>query len=216
MSRTPGEYLRLFAIEARIIFVLLLLAIPVIAQRSGNPPTSDPRDPINQEKTNKADMRNREFMMGNNGKPIRRGVWGPAASALPQIKDDYERLQIVNKELMTSVFTNNIINPKQIAKATGDIEKRASRMITNLSYPLPDESEKIVSGVQEEHDIRLLLAKLDSAIMSFVTNPIFQTERRVVNTEVAMKVNQELKAVVKLSQLIRRQAETLTKAPKTL
>jgi hypothetical protein len=206
----------LFAIEARITFVVLLLAVPVIAQRSGNPPTPDPRDPINQEKNNKADMRNREFMMGNSGKPIRRAVWGPAASALPQIKDDYERLQIVNKELMTSVFTDNIINPKQIAKATSDIEKRASRMITNLSYPLPDESEKIVSGVQEEHDIRLLLAKLDSAIMSFVTNPIFQTERRVVNTELAMKVNIELKAVVKLSQLIRRQAETLTKAQKTL
>jgi hypothetical protein len=215
MSRTPGEYLRLFAIEARIIFVLLLLAIPVIAQRSGNPPTSDPRDPINQEKTNKADMRNREFMMGNSGKPIRRGVWGPAPSALPQIKDDYERLQIVNKELMTAVFTNNIINPKQIAKATSDIAKRASRMINNLSYPQAEDSEKTPSGVQEGNDIRLALAKLDSAIMDFVNNPIFQTDRQVVNAELARKVNKELKTVVKLSESIRRQAEALGKAQKT-
>lgn len=219
MSRTPGKYLRLFAIEARAIFLLLLLAIPVMAQRPGSPPAgsiNDPSDPINQDKANKADMRNREFMMGNSRKPIRRSVWGPTAAVIPQIKEDFERIQIVNKEMMTAVFAKNIVNPKQIAKLTTDIEKRASRMISNLAYPLPDESEKTVSEVQEENDIRLLLSKLDSAIMSFVTNPIFQTERQVVNTELAKKVNHELRAVVKLSELIRRKAESLARAQKAL
>jgi hypothetical protein len=210
MSRTPGEWSRLFAIE-RIILIVLLFAIPAVAQRPTARPANDPSDPINQDRANKADMRTREFLMGNSRKPIRRAVWGPAASAMPQIKDDFERIQIVNKELMTAVFANNVVNPGQIAKATADIEKRASRMINNLAYPQPDESEKVVS-VQEGDNIRLSLSKLDSAIMSFVTNPIFQTDRQVINTKLAMEVNKELKTVVELSESIRRQAEALAKA----
>lgn len=216
MSRTTGEWSRLFGVQARMILIVLLFAVSTVAQRRAGTPANDPSDPINQEKANKTDMRNREFMMGNSGKPIRRAVWGPATAAMPQIKDDFERIQIVNKELMTAVFANNLVNPRQIAKATTDIEKRASRMISNLAYPQPHEPEKTLRGVQDGDDIRLALSKLDSAIMSFVTNPIFQTDRQVVNTELAMKVTKELKTVVKLSESIRRQAEALSKAQRAL
>jgi hypothetical protein len=217
MNRTSGKRLRLFAIKASIFLLVLLFAIPVIAQRPAGPPgtpANDPVDPINQDKTNKADMRNREFMMGNTRKPIRRAVWGPAAAALPQIKDDFEQIQIVNKELMTEVFANNVLNPKRIVKATSDIEKRASRLINNLAYPQPLDSDKILDSIHERDDIRQTLSKLDSTIMVFVSNPIFQTNRQVVNTELAKKVNGELEAIVKLSESIRRQAEAMTKAKK--
>lgn len=210
MSQAPLARFRLFAIDAGAILILLLCAVPLVAQRPAGPrgtPSNDPNDSINQEKANKADMRNREWLMGNSRKPIRRAGWGPEAAAIPQISEDFEKIQLVDKELMTAVFANNLLNHKQIVKATADIEKRAARLISNLAYPESPEAEKTRAGAQEKTDIRLALSKLDSAIVSFVTNPIFQTDHQVVNTELAMKVSKDLMTVVKLSESIRRQAE---------
>lgn len=217
MSRTPVKRFRLFAVAAGASLLVLLFAVPLAAQRPAGPPGTpgnDPNDPINQEKTNKADMRNREWLMGNTRKTIRRAGWGPAAAALPQINEDFERIQLVNKELMTAVFANNILNQKQIVKATADIEKRAGRLRDNLAYPEPPEANKTPIKTAEKQDIRLALSKLDSAIMSFVNNPIFQTDRQVVNAELAIKVNEDLTTVMKLSDSVRRQAETLEKLDK--
>ena len=217
MSRTSVGWFRVFAIDAGAILILLLFVVPLVAQRPSGPPgtpANDPNDPVNQERANKADMRDREWLLGNSRKPIRRAAWGPEAAAIPQIKDDFERIQLVNKELMTVVFANNVLDPRQIGKATADIGKRAARLISNLAYPEPAEGEKTTTGTQERNDIRLALSKLDGAIMSFVTNPIFQTDRQVVNAELAMRVSKDLMTVVKLSESIRRQAEALGKAQK--
>jgi len=213
MRLTILTKLRRAAVESGAILVLLLFAAPLMAQKPPPPgtPSNDPNDPINQEKTNKADMNNREWLMGNSRKPIRRGTWGPEAAAIPQITEDFEKIQLVDKELMTAVFANNVLNHKQIVKSTADIEKRAARLISNLAYPESTEAEKTPTGTQEKTDIRLALSKLDSAVMSFVTNPLFQTDRKVVNAELAMKVNKDLRTVVKLSESIRRQAEALGK-----
>lgn len=195
-------------VESGAILILLLFAAPLMAQTAPpGTPSNDPNDPINQEKTNKADMRNREWLMANSRKPIRRAAWGPEAAALPQITEDFEKIQLVDKELMTAVFANNVLNHKQIVKSTADIERRAARLISNLAYPESPEAEKTRTGAQEKTDIRLALSKLDSAIVSFVTNPIFQTDRKVVSAELAMKVSKDLRTVVKLSGSIRRQAE---------
>jgi hypothetical protein len=149
--------------------------------------------------------------MGNSRKPIRRGSWGPDMASIPQIKDDFERIQLVNNELMIAVFSKNVLDPKQIGKATGDIAKRANRLLNNLAYPKPAEESKKPSTAENNNDIRLMLSKLDAAVMSFVGNPIFQVDRQVVNTQLAMKVSQDLTTVVKLSESIRRQAEALGK-----
>jgi len=169
---------------------------------------------VNQDKANKADMRNREFLMGNSRKPIRRATWGPEAAMLPQITEDFQKIQLVDKELITAVFANNIVDPRQIVKATADIERRAARLITNLAFPRPDKLKETPNVTQEKVDLRLALSKLDSSIVSFVNNPIFQTDRKVVNAELATKVSTDLMTVVKLSASIRRQAEGLGKVQK--
>jgi len=217
MCRLSIDWFKLFAFQARTILVVLLLAVPLVAQRPDGPPgspASDPNDPVNQDRANKADMRTREWIMENSRKPIRRAGFGPAPAAVPQIKEDFERIQLVNKELMTAVFANNVLDHKQIMKATADIEKRAARLINNLAYPEPPDTPKPNVATQGKPDMRLNLSRLDSAIMSFVNNPIFQTDRQVVNTELAMKVSKDLKTVVKLSQSIRRETEALARTQK--
>jgi hypothetical protein len=201
----------MFALGALTILIVVLFAVSLAAQRPGGPPgtpSNDPNDPINQEKANKADMRNREWLMGNSRKTIRRAGWGPEAAALPQISEDFEKIQRVDKELMTTVFVNNLLDYKQIVKATADIKKRAARLLGNLAYPESSEAERTRALDEQRMDIRLALTQLDSAIVSFVGNPIFQTDNKVVNTVLATKVSKDLRTILKLSEWIRHQAET--------
>ena len=210
MSRTSANPSTFIA----AIFVLLLFAVPLAAQQPGPTPIN-PNDPAaTQSDINNADMRSREFMMGNSRKVIRGAGWGPEATALPQIQEDFEKLQLTNKELMVAVFANNQLHPKYIAKATSEIQKRASRLIQNLAYPKPDEPKDKPNDHHDSTDIRLALSRLDSAVMSFVTNPIFQSDRKVINAELAKKVSSDLQHVVKLSEAIRRQANDLSKTDK--
>ena len=215
MSRASLKFFRLCVTIGAAILITLLFAVPLLAQQAPGPPgtpTNDPNDPVNQDHINKTDMRNREFLLGNARKPIRRAAWGPDAAAIPKIKDDFERLQLINNELMIAVFAKNVLDPKQIGKATSDIAKRATRLMSNLAYPKPDEEEKTVNNNDDKNDIRLALSKLDTAVMSVVNNPIFQIDRQVVNTQLAMKVTKDLTTVVRLSDTIRRQAQDLEKA----
>ncbi|HVS80714.1 MAG TPA: hypothetical protein VHE60_03180 [Pyrinomonadaceae bacterium] len=195
--------------------ILWVSAYPLRAQQPPAPgsPASDPNDPVNQERTNKADMRTREWLMGNSRKPIRKPGSGPEESALPQIKEDFERIQFIDREMMKSVFADNVVDNKQILKALSEIRKRASRLRTNLAYPEPNDSQVVSQApIQKEIDIKLSLARLDQTIMSFVTNPIFQLKQQVVEAELAKKASGDLRDVVEQSDQIRKEIENLNKA----
>src|SRR5712691_9286991 len=106
MSETFGtEPLRSLVAKFGSILILLTLVSPLLTQQPPGPPgtpSNDPNDPMNQDRINKADMRDREWRLGNSRKPIRRAKWGPEEATLPQIKEDFERIQFVNKQLMTA------------------------------------------------------------------------------------------------------------------
>jgi hypothetical protein len=195
--------------------ILLVSAYPLLAQRAPAPgsPASDPNDPVNQEKANKADMRTREWLMGNSRKVIRKPGSGPAESALPQIKEDFERIQLIEREMMRSVFTNNSVDYQQILKTTAEIKKRAMRLRTNLAYPEPDNRQDGTKGrPSQEEDIKVSLVRLDQTIMSFVTNPIFQLTQQVVDAHTATRAGSDLRDIVELSEAITKNLERLNKA----
>jgi hypothetical protein len=199
------------AVELSPVLLVLLSTVPIAAQRpvSGTP-TNDPRDPENQPSTNKGDMRNRELLMGHSRTLARKGGSGPEASALPQIKEDFERIQLIEKEMMKSVFLDNLLDYQQIVKTTAEIKKRATRLKANLAYPEPlDRNKALKSRLgNSDGDIKVSLTSLDQAIMSFVMNPIFQFQR-VVETGLATKAIGDLIDIIELSELTKRRAERL-------
>jgi hypothetical protein len=220
MSETFGtEPLRSLVAKFGSILILLVFANPLLAQQppgSSGTPSNDPRDPVNQERTNKADMRDREWRLSNSRTPVRRAGGGPEEAALPQIKEDFERIQFVNKGLMTTVFASNIVDHKQIVKATADIGKRAARLKSNLAYPEPlnrHDARKSRPG-NEDEDIKVSLTNLDQSIMSFVMNPIFRLQQQVVDSRLAMKVTSDLMDIVELSDRIKKHAERLEREAK--
>ena len=212
MSRS--FFTRLFsslAVEFSPVILVLLLTVPLAAQRPvPGTPSNDPRDPENQQSTNKGDMRNRELLMGHSRTLARKAGSGPEASALPQIKEDFERIQLIEREMMKSVFLDNLLDYQQILKTTAEIKKRATRLKSNLAYPEPlDRNKARKSGLgNSDGDIKESLTSLDQAITSFVMNPIFQFQQ-VVETRLATKAIGDLIDIIELSELTKRHAERL-------
>jgi len=192
--------------------ILFALVVSVAGQRPPNPPSSNPNDPINQERTNRADLHNREWLLENNRKLVRKPGLGPSQSVAPEIKEDFERIQFINREMIKAVFIDHVVDNQQILKAVGEIKKRAARLKANLAYPEPPATQNASAvAVQGDTDIKVLLAGLDKSIMSFVTNPIFQLRQQVVATDLAMKASGDLLEVMENGDKIRKMLKSSDK-----
>jgi hypothetical protein len=124
----------------------------------------------------------------------------------PQIKEDFERIQIVNSEVLQAVGTPNY---GRLSEAAEEMRKRATRLKSNLFAP---ESEKKPKGeVVEEKvqpDLKSLLSTLDDALARFVSSPIFQNTK-VVNPQDSAKARHDLDEIIKLSTRVLKEADKM-------
>jgi hypothetical protein len=96
---------------------------------------------------------------------------------------------------------------QRIAKAAGDINKRATRLKSNLFPPTDKDSAKqIEEKIDTQRDFRLLLIALDNAVIGFVHNPMFEN-LRVVNSQDSDKAQQDLESIIKLSKEVNKRAK---------
>lgn len=138
------------------------------------------------------------------------------APSFPQIKEDFEQIQLINSDVLQSAAS--AANYQRISEAASEIKKRASRLSSNL-FPQGSEKQskgkgkeaKEVASAEEPQDLKALLAAVDGAILSFVNNPIFQNTK-VVNPEDSAKARRDLDEVIKLSARLNKEAERLKKA----
>src|ERR1043165_884437 len=97
-------------------------------------------------------------------------------SMMPLIREDFTRIQVVNNEMMRKIFEEKMLDYKSISESISEIRKRATRLKENLMLP---ESEADQKGLRppEPRPSALLkdsLLMLDTMIMGFVRNPLFQ------------------------------------------
>ena len=122
-------------------------------------------------------------------------------SLFAQIREDFTRLQVINNEMMQTVFVKKSIDRKLIVKTTSEINKRASRLSENLVLPRIDDK----ASVQKPDDTRNALSlearllALDHCIMSFIANPLFK-QPNVVDSQNALKARSDLNLIVRLSE----------------
>lgn len=127
--------------------------------------------------------------------------------AFPRIKEDFERIQIINDEVLQEQSRGRALDYARIYEAAGEIKKRAARLRSNL---FPDSAgrqpeEKAGSG-EGAKEIKSLLAELDGAISDFVTNPMFRN-LRVVDAHNSAKARRDLERIVRLSARVRQEAD---------
>jgi hypothetical protein len=181
-----------------LLLGLLLAPRPTAAQGSGPPSsitTGSPRDKALEDKFRSDEIER-----------VKRATEQSAprlAPEFPRIKEDFERIQIINNDVLQAPARGDAPDYAHISEAAGEIKKRAARLKANL---FPAEKQSKEKGAEGPQDLQSLLAELDGAISGFVSNPMFQN-LRVVDTQSAAKARRDLERVIKLSARVRQEAD---------
>ncbi|HEX8141323.1 MAG TPA: hypothetical protein VF553_01930 [Pyrinomonadaceae bacterium] len=197
--------LMLRAVAALALALLTTASVP--AQQSGQNPARDPIDRVMRE-------RNRVF----NNRVVEDELRRPAEQRKPeltiaQIKEDYVRIQLVNKELAQAVATGGVLDLKFVAQSASEIKKRAERLNHNLVLPEPEDGAKrsqVEAGTEAEQ-LKSSLSALSQLIVGFVHNPLFR-KPGVVDVRDAAKARRDLEEIIKLSEQVKKSSERLNKA----
>jgi hypothetical protein len=128
-----------------------------------------------------------------------------AESRFPQIKEDFERIQVINSDLLQVKNSDSGLNHSRISEASAEIRKRATRLKSNLFPTASSERVKEKEPLSAVQDLKSLLTELDKAITSFVHNPIFENTR-VVNPQDSAKAERDLQKIINLSEKARKKA----------
>lgn len=214
-----------FVIAATLISFLTVLAAPLMAQRErdrdretttnsvmGRLTTAERLDarrarqgvvPLDQEMQLRG-------LPGNNERDASNNL--PLRAIVAQVTQDFDRIQIVNEDIRLVLKANNGFNYKTLTEMTSDIRKRAKRLKDVLNLPPPDESQanrKKLDQINQDEMKGALLA-LHSRIISFVSNPLFQTPNWL-DIKLAAQASLDLETIIELSSTIKKNSERLNK-----
>jgi hypothetical protein len=201
--------------EGRSMIRRLLLAVvavvavaslsPVLAQGPGPPPGGPDKNMKGETDGVRERSGEIERIKRDAEKPDKKAEKRPE-DKFPQIKEDFERIQIVNSEVLQAVGTPDY---GRLSEAAEELRKRATRLKSNLFAP---ESEKKHKGEAVEEkvqpDLKSLLSALDDALARFVSSPIFQNTK-VVNPQDSAKARHDLDEIIKLSTRVLKEADKM-------
>jgi hypothetical protein len=135
--------------------------------------------------------------------PINRDIM----ARFPEIKEDFENIQIFESNIIKSYTTGKTIDYVQIAASANAMNKSAKRLDLNLFADTKKEkqSERPKKDPEKAPSVRDLIIDLDAAVGSFVTSKIFGNIK-VVEPEVAIKTRTDLLNILRLSDLLAAEA----------
>jgi len=133
----------------------------------------------------------------------------------PQINDDFQRIQVIHNELVKMLKTDKSLTYSRVSELSGEMKKRSGRLRTNLALPDPENEVEVAAGtttVDDKH-VRASLIELHDVIVSFVGNPIFKN-LALLDAKAVEKASGDLRQIVRLTDNIKKSAETLNKTAK--
>jgi hypothetical protein len=165
------------------------------------------------------DQRQREWNMRN--LDIQRGPTEEERRAarqqqqliLAQITKDFRLIQQLNNSVVSIASTPaSTLDYKLIARSTGEINRRASRLQQYLALPRIDDAEQSRKSpaTAQIAELKPLLHILDTRVASFVNSPFF-TNPGVLDAELSTKASRDLKGIIELSADIKKHADRLHK-----
>jgi hypothetical protein len=201
---------------AGAIAFMSVLAVPIVAQQQGQPvyvpPVMERRDAdmVNQRALREEESLRRRLVASS----VRVSDPRFLQAVILQVKEDFERIQVVRNELVRLTSANNALNYKFISDATGEIRKRSNRLKKNLALADPEggEESKKNGGELDPEQMKDALLRLCNRIESFVKSSVFETPG-VVDVEGSAKANSDLENMIQLSSNIRKNAQRLNNTP---
>jgi hypothetical protein len=187
-------------------FAALMLAsaiTPLIQAQSGSA-TRRP-DPVQREQQRQFELQMIEATLERGG--VNSGG-RKQPLALAQIREDFLRIQVIDRKLREASSGKRTFSLKFIAKSVTEIRKRALRLKANLALPETDEmlTKPMIEAVTESDQLRLSLSALSDSIWEFVANPMFLSAK-VVDTRLSAKARIDLEQVIELSSELKRSSE---------
>ena len=159
---------------------------------------------LNPNTAGQREMQAREWALTHIPDEVNKHFRKEQVSLFKEIRENFIRLQVINNEMMQTVFVKKNVDRKLIAKTTAEINKRASRLSEDLVLPRIDNEEKNQKAVDACNTANLEreLLTLDSHIMSFINNPLFK-EPNVVDAQNALKARSDLNLIIRLSEQLK-------------
>lgn len=124
----------------------------------------------------------------------------------PEIKEDFERIQITNNQSLQTASIKENPDLKIISKAAVEIKKRALRLKSNL-FPVSSKTDLNKENERQEQDkflkleLKTLVIQIDNAIYRLVSNNIFQNIK-LVNLKDSEKAENDLEKIIFLCDVI--------------
>ena len=176
------------------VVLLLVLTAPSFAQST-----------LNSNGPAQNGMQAREWALTHIPDEVNKHFQKEQSSLFAQIREDFRRLQIVNNEMMQTVFVNSNVDRKLIAVTTAEINRRAMRLSASLALPKIDDQAKNQKPDDARNDGNLQagLLALDHCIMSFVANPLFK-QPNVVDSQNALRARSDLDLIIRLSERLKK------------
>ena len=200
------------------VFGSLLLIAPItcFAQKRGETPPgagggSSRRDSIYARE---ADLEGREIRLRLLSEPEKTKTVQTVDDRkfiVSQIFEDFERLQIANRDIMQASSNLNAQSCKRISTLADEMTKRAKRLKTNLGIPDPDAEKKDHEENAPAMDVaqfKASLQTLDGSVKSFVNNPLFK-DPRVTTVGQLHSLRKDITNVIELSRTVKKAAGKL-------
>lgn len=129
-----------------------------------------------------------------------------------ELRQDTERIQFFNTEMMRSVSVSATPDYDRIIKSTGEIKKRAERLRLNLRLPKLEKSEQpqAESEIADNQSLTASLKRLDELVRHFGTNPLPRLGNAgVLDVTAVADARRDLGGIIALSDHIRKSAKRL-------
>jgi len=200
-----------------ILFALLIIASSVYSKVLGQ--TNVPAVPDNANiQDNSLKMRSVELeRVKREETRAEAAKFAPVNSKLeakfPEIKDDFEGIQVSQSAIVTAYSTGKTIDYAAIETNADVINKKAVRLDANLfpgatSQKVKDDSKESKKKVEQPKSVRDLIVELDNTIGSFVSSQIF-ANLKVIEPEVAIKTRADLLKILELSEKLSLEAKKM-------
>ena len=184
----------------------------VVAQEHGPPAGGSDRNLREEASPIKGRSNEMERVKRDAEKPERRE--GPESRPAPnfsEIKEDFERIQLINNDVLQANASSGKLDYQVISESAAELKKRAVRLKSNLFPPESGKKSKEAKPAPEDQELTSLLALLDNSITTFTHSPIFQNAK-VVNPDDSTNAQKELENIIKLSTRIVSEADRIKKS----
>jgi hypothetical protein len=199
---------------AAALAFLFVCSTPTWAQRNNNPAGSAPTMDRSRESGVREHERQLQVLL-NSKEPGSSGDPARLRAIIEQTRQDFDRLQNVNRALVSAATANDGFNYRSLAEMAAEIKKRARRLKENISLPPPadDEAREKRAGDIAQAEMKDALLMLSGRIVSFTMNPLFQAPGSI-DVKLGAKASRDLDIIIEMSGQIKKSAERLGKPPK--